>query len=375
MVGGYYAQRVGSRQGTGRSFGNGLDVMKRLLAALLALLFSVPALVLMGFAGAYQFLAPEIPSAATLRAVKTQMPLRIYSRDGKLIAQIGEQRRIPVAWDDIPDVVVDAFLAAEDDRFFEHPGVDWQGLVRALAANVAAGGLREGGGTITMQLARNTVLTSERTLRRKLKEVFLALRLEREFTKQEILTLYLNRIFLGQRAYGIGAASEVYFDKHVRDLGLAEAALLAGLPRAPSVDNPVANVERAHGRRAYVLRRMLELGKIDAGRARRGERRADREPPATDPSSSSRRRTSPRWCARRCCACTGPRRSPAATRSPPRSTAGCSRPRTRRPGARSSSTSDVTATAGRSSDSTRRNSTMRSRSEPHSSAIPTAAAW
>jgi penicillin-binding protein 1A len=238
--------------------------MKRLLAALLALLFTVPALVLMGFAGAYQFLAPEIPSAAALRAVKTQMPLRVYSRDGKLIAQIGEQRRIPVAWDEIPPVVVDAFLASEDDRFYEHPGVDWQGLVRALAANVAAGGMREGGGTITMQLARNTVLTSERTLRRKLKEVFLALRLEREFDKREILTLYLNRIFLGQRAYGIGAAAEVYFDKHVRDLGLAEAALLAGLPRAPSVDNPVASVDRARERRAYVLRRMLELGKIDA---------------------------------------------------------------------------------------------------------------
>ena len=238
--------------------------MKRTLAALLALLFTVPALVLMGFAGAYQFLAPEIPSADALRAVRTQMPLRVYSRDGKLIAQIGEQRRIPVAWDEIPPVVVDAFLAAEDDRFYEHPGVDWQGLVRALAANVAAGGMREGGGTITMQLARNTVLTSERTLRRKLKEVFLALRLEREFDKREILTLYLNRIFLGQRAYGIGAAAEVYFDKHVRDLGLAEAALLAGLPRAPSVDNPVASVERARERRAYVLRRMLELGKIDA---------------------------------------------------------------------------------------------------------------
>jgi penicillin-binding protein 1A len=239
------------------------DVMKRFLAALLALLFSLIALVVMGFAGAYQFLAPEIPSAAALRTVQTQMPLRVYSRDGKLIAQIGEQRRIPVAWNDVPPVVVDAFLAAEDDRFFVHPGVDWQGLVRALAANVATGGLHEGGGTITMQLARNTVLSSERTLRRKLKEIFLALRLEREFTKREILTLYLNRIFLGQRAYGIGAASEVYFDKPVRDLTLAEAALLAGLPRAPSTDNPVTSVERARHRRAYVLRRMLELGKID----------------------------------------------------------------------------------------------------------------
>jgi penicillin-binding protein 1A len=239
------------------------DVIKRILAALLALAFTVLALVVMGFAGAYQFLAPEIPDAASLRAVQIQMPLRVYSHDGKLIAQIGEQRRIPVEWEQVPQVVVDAFLAAEDDRFFEHPGVDWQGLVRALAANVATGGLHEGGGTITMQLARNTVLTSERTLRRKLKEIFLALRLEREFTKREILTLYLNRIFLGQRAYGIGAASEVYFDRHVSDLTLAEAALLAGLPRAPSMDNPVASVERARNRRAYVLRRMLELGKID----------------------------------------------------------------------------------------------------------------
>ncbi len=237
--------------------------MKRVLAALPALLLSGIVAVALGFAGAFQFLEPEIPDAAALRAVKTQMPLRVFARDGRLIAQIGEQRRIPVRWEQLPPVVVDAFLAAEDDRFFEHPGVDWQGLVRALATNVAAGGLREGGGTITMQLARNTVLTSERTLRRKLKEVFLALRLEREFTKHEILTLYLNRIFLGQRAYGIGAAAEVYFDKRVGDLDLAEAALLAGLPRAPSADNPVASVVRARQRRAYVLRRMLELGKID----------------------------------------------------------------------------------------------------------------
>lgn len=239
-------------------------MIKRILAALFALLLSVAAMLLMGFAGAYQFLAPELPSADSLRSVKTQMPLRIYSADGKLIAQIGEQRRIPVAWEDIPPVVVDAFLAAEDDRFFEHPGVDWQGLLRATAANVAAGSVREGGGTITMQLARNTVLTSERTLRRKLKEVFLALRLERSFTKREILTLYLNQIFLGQRAYGIGAASEVYFDKRVQDLDLAEAALLAGLPRAPSMDNPVASVVRARERRSYVLRRLVETGKIDA---------------------------------------------------------------------------------------------------------------
>ncbi len=237
--------------------------MTRILGALLAAALSVLVMVCMGFAGAYQYLAPEIPDAAALRDVKTQLPLRVYSRDGKLIAQIGEQRRIPVAFDEIPPVVIDAFLAAEDARFYEHPGVDWQSLVRALVANVSSGSVREGGGTITMQLARNTVLTSEKTLRRKLKEVFLAMRLEREFSKQEILTLYLNRIFLGQRAYGIGAAAEVYFDKPVHDLTVAEAALIAGLPRSPSLDNPVASITRAHDRRAYVLRRMLELGKID----------------------------------------------------------------------------------------------------------------
>jgi penicillin-binding protein 1A len=234
----------------------------RLLVTALTVALALAGLVVLGFAGAHQFLEPEIPDAAELREVRTQMPLAVYSRDGKLIAQIGEQRRIPVAWEEVPPLLVDAFLAAEDDRFFRHPGVDWQGLVRAAISNVTAGGVREGGGTITMQLARNTVLTNERTLRRKLKEVFLALRLEREFSKQEILTLYLNRIFLGQRAYGVGAAAQVYFDKRPAELTLAEAALVAGLPRSPSLDNPVASVERARDRRAYVLRRMVETGKI-----------------------------------------------------------------------------------------------------------------
>jgi len=234
----------------------------RLLVTALTIALAVAGLVVLGFAGAHQFLEPEIPDAAELREVRTQMPLAVYSRDGKLIAQIGEQRRIPVAWEEVPPLLVDAFLAAEDDRFFQHPGVDWQGLVRAAISNVSAGGVREGGGTITMQLARNTVLTNERTLRRKLKEVFLALRLEREFSKQEILTLYLNRIFLGQRAYGVGAAAQVYFDKRPAELTLAEAAVIAGLPRSPSLDNPVASVERARDRRAYVLRRMVETGKI-----------------------------------------------------------------------------------------------------------------
>jgi penicillin-binding protein 1A len=250
------------------------DLAARLLVTTLTIALVLAGLVALGFAGALQFLAPELPPAAELRDVRTQMPLSVYSRDGRMIAQIGEQRRLPVAWEEIPPLLVDAFLAAEDDRFYQHPGVDWQGLVRAALSNLSAGGVREGGGTITMQLARNTILTSERTLRRKLKEVFLALRLEREFSKQEILTLYLNRIFLGQRAYGVGAAAQVYFDKRPADLTLAEAALIAGLPRSPSRDNPVASVERARDRRAYVLRRMVETGKIDA---------AEREAAATVP--------------------------------------------------------------------------------------------
>jgi len=235
-----------------------------LLVTLLTIGLALVGAVVLGFAGAHQFLRPEIPNAAELRDIRLQLPLSIHSRDGRLMAQIGEQRRIPVTWEEIPQLVVDAFLASEDDRYFEHPGVDWQGLVRAAASNFSAGAVREGGGTITMQLARNTVLGSERTLRRKLKEVFLALRLEHEFSKQEILTLYLNRIFLGQRAYGIGAAAQVYFDKTPRELTLAEAALIAGLPRSPSLDNPVASVVRARDRRGYVLRRMFETGKIDA---------------------------------------------------------------------------------------------------------------
>ena len=255
-----------NRRGRGKDWVSDLAMrrpVRKLLVILLSTVLAAVALVGLGIAGAYQYLEPELPDASELRELRMQLPLTVYTRDGKLIAQIGEQRRIPVRREQVPQVVVDAFLASEDDRFFHHPGVDWQGLVRALATNVSAGGVREGGGTITMQLARTTVLTSERTLRRKLKEVFLALRIEREFTKEEILTQYLNRIFLGQRAYGIGAAAEVYFNKHVEDLTLPEAALIAGLPRSPSKDNPAASIARAEARRSYVLRRMVETGKID----------------------------------------------------------------------------------------------------------------
>ncbi len=213
-------------------------------------------------AGAMQYLEPEVPDVVALRDVRLQVPLRIYSRDGRLLAQIGEQRRIPLAFADYPLTTINAFLAAEDDQFFAHNGVDYPGLLRAVAVNLSSGAKREGGGTITMQLARNMFLSPERSYRRKMLEIISAWRIEHAFSKQEILTLYLNKIFLGQRAYGVGAAAEVYFGKTVAELDLAETALLAGLPRAPSRENPVSNPALAKHRRTYVLRRMHELSFI-----------------------------------------------------------------------------------------------------------------
>ena len=219
------------------------------------------AIVLAGLA-TYFYLAPTLPDVATLLDVRLQVPLRIYTRDGRLLAQIGEQRRIPVSFEDVPKPLVNAFLAAEDDRFFSHGGIDTEGLLRALLVTAATGEARQGGSTITMQLARNMFLTPEKQLRRKLREIFLALRMESEFTKEEILTLYLNKIFLGQRAYGVAAAAEVYYGKTLSELTLAQIATIAALPKAPSTLNPIANPERAQQRRAYVLRRMLDKGYI-----------------------------------------------------------------------------------------------------------------
>ena len=213
--------------------------------------------------GAYYYVAPSLPGVESLREVRLQVPMRVYSRDGLLMAEFGEQRRIPLRIDEVPETLQRAFLAAEDDRFFEHPGVDWQGLTRATLAVIATGEPAQGGGTITMQVARNFFLSREKTISRKVREIFLALRIEHLLDKEEILDLYLNKIFLGQRAYGVGAAAEVYFGKQVAELTLAEMALIAGLPRAPSLDNPVTSPQRARQRRSYVLRRMFETGVID----------------------------------------------------------------------------------------------------------------
>ncbi len=230
---------------------------------LLGTVITLLAVVVLSVLAAYFYIAPALPDVETLREVKLQVPLRIYTRDGRLMAEFGEQRRLPVRYEQLPQQVVDAFLASEDDRFFEHPGVDYQGLTRAAMFLVLTGERRQGGGTITMQLARNFFLTREKTYVRKIKEIFLALRIETELSKREILTLYLNKIFLGQRAYGVAAAAEVYYGKNLDQLTLAETATIAGLPKAPSRDNPVTSPQRARERRAYVLRRMRELGKIN----------------------------------------------------------------------------------------------------------------
>ncbi len=223
-------------------------------------------LLIFAFGGAgvlYHIYNTKLPEVTELGDVKYQIPMRIYDANGGLIAEYGEKRRFPVTYDEIPQVVVNAFTSAEDDRFFEHPGFDYQGLARAVFELIKTGHKTQGGSTITMQVARNFFLGRQKTYTRKLLEILLAIKIEHAFTKQQILTLYLNKIFLGNRTYGIKAAAQVYFGKDLNDLTVAEAAMLAALPKAPSTTNPVNNPDRALARRAYVLGRMLALGKID----------------------------------------------------------------------------------------------------------------
>jgi penicillin-binding protein 1A len=224
----------------------------------LAGFIAVGGAVVLGLLGAYQYLRPSLPDVSAIKDIRLQVPLRVFSRDGRLIAQFGEQRRIPLSFEAIPGQMINAVLAAEDDRFFQHGGVDYPGLARAIFRHLISGSKSEGGSTITMQLARGVFLSPEKSYRRKMVEIFTTFRIEQELTKQEILALYLNKMFLGQRAYGIGAAAEVYFGKTVDQLTLPEIALIAGTFRLPSRDNPVANAELARQRRAYVLRRMRE---------------------------------------------------------------------------------------------------------------------
>lgn len=210
----------------------------------------------------YLRLSSDLPDVKTLHNVRYEVPLSVYSKDNQLIAQFGGNKRIPVKFEEVPKQLVNAFLAAEDDSFFEHPGVDYKGLIRAGVQLALTGKKRQGGSTITMQVARNFLLTSEKTYTRKLKEIILALKIEREYPKDKILELYLNQIYMGHSAYGVVAASQTYYGKALNDLTLAEQAMVAGLPKAPSAYNPIADEERALERRNYVLQRMLELDHI-----------------------------------------------------------------------------------------------------------------
>lgn len=207
----------------------------------------------------YRHLSADLPDIKTLHNVQYQIPLSIYSKDKLLIAQFGEKKRIPVTMHEVPASLVNAFLAAEDDSFFSHQGVDIKGLLRAGFELVLTGKKKQGGSTITMQVTRNFLLSNEKTYTRKLKEIILALKIEQEYSKDQILELYLNQIFMGHRAYGIAAAAQVYYDKSLSELTIAEQAMIAGLPKAPSLFNPITNESRALQRRNYVLHRMLEL--------------------------------------------------------------------------------------------------------------------
>ncbi|WP_372383792.1 penicillin-binding protein 1A [Vibrio sp. BS-M-Sm-2] len=208
--------------------------------------------------GFYYYVKPELPDVATLRDVELQTPMQVFSQDGKLISQFGEKRRNPVTYDEIPRHLVEALIATEDSRFYEHPGIDPIGITRAAIVVAMSGSAKQGASTITQQLARNFFLSNEKTYMRKIKEIFIAIHIEQLLSKEEIMELYVNKIFLGHRSYGFGAAARVYFGKDLPDLTLSELATLAGMPKAPSTMNPIYSVERATNRRNVVLRRMLD---------------------------------------------------------------------------------------------------------------------
>jgi len=235
---------------------------KRLTWILYGLLFT-GLLAVAGAAGfVYYTFIKDLPDFTSIKAYRPPVVTTIYSRDGRLIGEYCSERRIEVPYSRLPRHLVMAFVAAEDSRFFEHPGVDLFGIIRAFIRNVEAGEIVEGGSTITQQLVKRIMLTSEKSFGRKIKEAVLAYRIDNYLTKEEIITLYLNHIFLGRGAYGVEAAAQEFFGKHVEDLTLAESAILAGIPKAPSRYSPYLNPERAKQRQAYVLRRMVEVGFI-----------------------------------------------------------------------------------------------------------------
>ncbi|WP_343682019.1 penicillin-binding protein PBP1a [Acinetobacter baylyi] len=226
---------------------------------ILMVLVSVP----MGFYGMYLYIAPSLPEMSSLKKAPLLKPLQVYTSDNQLIAEYGGKLSVPVEYNQIPPTFIHAFLAAEDSSFFEHSGISFKGLGRALSETVTGSNVQTGGSTITMQVAKNYYLSPERTLKRKLTEIFLARKIEQNLTKQEILSLYVNKIFLGKNAYGIAAAAKIYYNKTLDQLSIAEMAMISGLPKAPSKYNPVVNPERALERRNWILGRMLQLGYIN----------------------------------------------------------------------------------------------------------------
>ena len=250
--------------------------MKKLFVRIFVFFLVSSLLTVLAISVTYLILKPDLPDVETLRDIQLQVPLRVFSSDGKLLGIFGEKRRIPVKIDEIPAHLTNAFIAGEDARFYEHPGVDYQGISRAIWSLLTTGEKTIGGSTITQQLARNFFLTSEKTFTRKIKEIFLALKIERQLDKNLILELYLNKIFLGYRAYGVGAAAEVYYGKKISELSLAQCAMIAALPKAPSRINPINAPTRALERRDYVLNRMLDLGYIDESQHEAASKEQDR---------------------------------------------------------------------------------------------------
>ncbi|WP_275576095.1 penicillin-binding protein 1A [Aquitalea magnusonii] len=237
-------------------------MFKRLLAILAGLVIGGAVLAAGAAAIAIIITYPRLPSLDVLTDYRPKIPLRVYSADGQLLGEFGEERRSFARIHEVPQLMKQALLAAEDERFYQHSGVDYVGVMRAAVGNLVSGHARSGASTITMQVAKNFFLSSEKTFTRKFNEALLAFKIEHTLSKDQILELYFNQIYLGQRAYGFSAAAQAYFGKPITDLSVAEMAMLAGLPKAPSAYNPIVNPDRARLRQQYVLRRMRELNFI-----------------------------------------------------------------------------------------------------------------
>ncbi|EIK43497.1 murein polymerase, putative, gt51D [Cellvibrio sp. BR] len=236
---------------------------KSLFGIIFWLLLAGTSVTLVTLTGLYLYLSPKLPSVETLREIKLQTPLRVYSSDGKLIGEFGEQRRTPLTYDQIPPLYIKALLSAEDAEFFEHHGVSLKGMLRAASQILKSGAIQSGGSTITQQLARDFFLTRKQVFSRKFNEILLSLEIERKFTKEEILELFNNKMFFGNRAYGLQSAAQIYYGKDVHQLSVAQYAMIVGVLKAPSAYNPLANLKRAMIRRDWIIGRMYELGHID----------------------------------------------------------------------------------------------------------------